>query len=297
LSGLPYSAGSLLYGFGVYDGHGKSSAIADLCARKLLRSVSKCVHSEIYLSSVSDQPKSNGIESAVKGLGSERFDEHAKKLLTHAFSGLREELDKFQGVRVGSTATVVLVSRAPKALEWRVTCGWVGDSRGIVIGPDKTQVTALSEDHTLRLAREHQRVVQVQRDEAATAKPGRRPTVVAHRVNDQTGEKGPKVLFNEGTGVSTVVTRSLGDSQAASALSDEPDFTHATVAAGSRLVLASDGVWDAMANNEVAAAIRHIADPLKAARVLCKVAKQRRLYGGFTADDISAVVINLYGDE
>jgi len=304
LSGFPNAGGSLMYGFGLFDGHGKSSAIAELAAEKLLKSLSKVISSTSPLSGMGEEAKcgpsiEEGVQKAldvelfVQDLGSEKFDAHAVDLLNRSFSHIRNQLDEFQGMRVGSTATVVLLSRAPGATEWRVTCGWVGDSRGIVVGPDKKQVTALSEDHRLDLEREHQRCLEMQRSEAATAMQGRRRTVVAHRVCNKTGEKGPKVLFNEGTGVSTMVTRSLGDSLGASALSDKPEFTHVTVAAGSRLVLASDGVWDVMSNDKVALTIRSIADPVKAARALCKAAKNTRLYGGFSPDDISAVVINL----
>ena len=47
LSGFPNAGGSLMYGFGLFDGHGKSSAIAELAAEKLLKSLSKVVWMEI----------------------------------------------------------------------------------------------------------------------------------------------------------------------------------------------------------------------------------------------------------
>ena len=57
------------------------------------------------------------------------------------------------------------------------------------------------------------------------------------------GEKGPKALLNEATGVSTLVTRSLGDPLGATALSSEPDVVfQASVPDGSRIVIASHGI-------------------------------------------------------
>lgn len=52
---------------------------------------------------------------------------------------------------------------------------------------------------------------------------GDRKTLVAHRVCNATGRQGPEVVFNERTGVSTMVTRSFGDSLGATALIDEPE--------------------------------------------------------------------------
>jgi serine/threonine protein phosphatase PrpC len=43
----------------------------------------------------------------------------------------------------------------------------------------------------------------------------------------------------------------------------------------------------------VAALIKRVANPRAAAKVLCDAAKKARLYGGHSADDISAIVINL----
>ena len=62
---------------------------------------------------------------------------------------------------------------------------------------------------------------------------------------------------------------------------------------GSRLVIASDGIWDCLGENEIASLIRKIRDPRKAARVICEVGKRKRVHGGLSPDDCSAVVVNL----
>ena len=52
---------------------------------------------------------------------------------------------------------------------------------------------------------------------------GERRTLIAHRVCNATGRQGPEVVFNEQTGVSTMVTRSFGDSLGSDAITDEPE--------------------------------------------------------------------------
>jgi serine/threonine protein phosphatase PrpC len=70
-------------------------------------------------------------------------------------------------------------------------------------------------------------------------------------------------------------------------------ITHATAVSGSRLILASDGVWDVITHEQAAKLIKGVKDPRRAARALCDAAKSGRLYGGHTTDDISAVVVNV----
>ena len=70
-------------------------------------------------------------------------------------------------------------------------------------------------------------------------------------------QRGPVVIFNEVTGVSLMVTRSLGDSLGPAAVLDTPQ--HATapaLPAGSRVVVASDGVWDVIDTHQAAAIVK-----------------------------------------
>ncbi len=70
--------------------------------------------------------------------------------------------------------------------------------------------------------------------EAALRPAGSRRSVVANRVSNVTGRVGPRVVLNEATGVSLMVTRTIGDSLGPSALTSVPELVHATVPDGSR---------------------------------------------------------------
>ena len=88
-------------------------------------------------------------------------------------------------------------------------------------------------------------------------------------------------------------TRTLGDPLRASGVLDDPDFKSREVPPTSRLVIASDGIWDCLTENDVAVLIRKIRDPRKASKTICEVGKRNRLYSGLGPDDCSAIVVNL----
>ena len=90
-----------------------------------------------------------------------------------------------------------------------------------------------------------------------------------------------------------IQSRTLGDPLRASGVVNEPEVVSREVGLGSRLVICSDGIWDCISENEIASLIRKIRDPRKAARVICEVGKRKRVYGGLSPDDCSAVVVNL----
>ena len=66
-----------------------------------------------------------------------------------------------------------------------------------------------------------------------------------------------------------------------------------SVAPSFRVVLASDGLWDVFDNEKVASIVRKVRDPRKAAVSLVSRAKNQRLYGGMSMDDISVLAIDL----
>mmetsp|Transcript_3513 Transcript_3513/g.6479 ORF Transcript_3513/g.6479 Transcript_3513/m.6479 type:complete len:383 (-) Transcript_3513:292-1440(-) len=301
LSRLKGPEDSLLYGFGLYDGHGLSSAVADVASANMLGSMAAQCKGMVDRSALDENGASLDTEEGMKAMtallgedGSPQFNRQTSRMIDKAFSKVRELVhDAYAGQRVGSTATVVLVSSVNGGAEWSIACGWVGDSRAAVVEPGGKSARALTEDHRLDLPREKARVVAEQEKEAEAGLPGTRRTLVANRVSATTGQKGPLALYNEVTKVSTMVTRSLGDSMAASALSGEPEFAFDTAPDGSRLILASDGIWDVISVAKAASIIKGTKDARKAALLLCAAAKKIRLYGGHAPDDISAIVVNL----
>jgi serine/threonine protein phosphatase PrpC len=240
--------------------------------------------------------------------GGGNFAEVCGPLLVDAFANLAARVDsEYRGTRMGSTATALLLQRrsnpSPSSSgggksgggEWAVACAWVGDPRAVAVGPNGRVLQVLTYDHRLDNDAEKARCLEVAAAEGAVhgRLQGARRTVVAQRISAATGQLGPWAVLNETTGVSTTVTRALGDSLAASAVIATPDVTHAVVPCGSRLVVCSDGVWDVLTEAQVARLIQSVRDPARAARRVARAAKQTRLYSGFSADDISATVINL----
>ena len=108
--------------------------------------------------------------------------------------------------RMGSTATILLAQQISDGKGWAVTCAWVGDSRAATVLPGGVLCESISEDHRLELPREEARVMEYHKSEGLKL-PGQRLTVVANRVCNTTGQVGPRVVFNEKTGVSLMMTR------------------------------------------------------------------------------------------
>lgn len=83
------------------------------------------------------------------------------------------------------------------------------------------------------------------------------------------------------------VARAFGDRSLKAHLSSEPDIEVEMIDADTEFfILASDGLWKVMTNQEAADAIRDIKDPLAAAKHLTEEAVARK-----SKDDISCVVV------
>ena len=297
--------GPLLFGFGLFDGHGKTAGVADLLAERVLDDFVASVRGDAvspFRDAVASPAAGEGVTAgglrAEHGGGSAMAKVAARHLRKAFAAASAAVAEAFEGQRAGSTATAVVVFRDPAVAglpnQWGVVCSWVGDSRAVAIAPGGRAVEALTEDHRLGLSRERDRVMKEHAAEAARAPPGARATVVTVRVCTATGRVGPQVAFNERTGISTTVTRAFGDSLGASALTDVPEVAaREGLPDGTRLVVASDGVWDVLSPKRVAEIVRSVRNPRKAACVLCDVAKKVRLFGGHSPDDISATVVDL----
>ncbi|KAG2321006.1 hypothetical protein Bca52824_014219 [Brassica carinata] len=83
------------------------------------------------------------------------------------------------------------------------------------------------------------------------------------------------------------VSRAFGDKGLKTHLSSEPDIKQANVDSQTDiLVLASDGIWKVMTNEEAMEIVRRVKDPQKAAKELTAEALRRE-----SKDDISCVVV------
>ncbi|KAH0879581.1 hypothetical protein HID58_066975, partial [Brassica napus] len=137
----------------------------------------------------------------------------------------------------------------------------VGDSRAVLSqGGQAIQMTIDHEPHTERLSIED-------KGGFVSNMPGDVP-----RVNGQ-----------------LAVSRAFGDKSLKTHLRSDPDVKDSSVDAHTDvLVLASDGLWKVMANQEAIDIARRIKDPLKAAKELTTEALRRD-----SKDDISCIVVRL----
>ncbi|KAI3952354.1 hypothetical protein MKX01_005221 [Papaver californicum] len=87
------------------------------------------------------------------------------------------------------------------------------------------------------------------------------------------------------------VSRAFGDKSLKSHLSSDPDIQHADIDSETDiLILASDGLWKVMSNQEAVDIARKIKDPQRAAKQLTVEALERD-----SKDDISCVVVRFRG--
>ena len=217
--------GELGHAFAVFDGHGQGTNVADKLSSNLLDLIKLKI-----------------------GQG----ESHAEAS-TNAFEEVQHAVEsdpKISSNRDGSTATVVLLERDLDG--WNCTCAWVGDSRAIIIDKSCGKVIRLSEDHRLELDRERKRVMDFHDRETSMGVHQPRKTVVTStpieksRLRPWSNTEILERVLNESTGVSLMLTRALGDCLASPAISAVPDINSCHCSNSSRIIIASDGVWDAL---------------------------------------------------
>ncbi|XP_020222725.1 probable protein phosphatase 2C 9 [Cajanus cajan] len=87
------------------------------------------------------------------------------------------------------------------------------------------------------------------------------------------------------------VSRAFGDKNLKSHLRSDPDVQHVDIDSDSELlILASDGLWKVMGNQEAVDIARRVKDPQKAAKQLVAEALSRE-----SKDDISCIVVRFKG--
>lgn len=166
---------------------------------------------------------------------------------TRSFERCHSEL-RSSGTTSGTTATVFVVDHEARQL----LCCNVGDSHAVLVTP--SGVTRLSVDHRLQHNVEEQDRVRKAGGQLAFAK---HPT--------EGHPTGPVRMWPGGLAVS----RSLGDADCGDMVTCEPALSrHAVPTEGAAVVACSDGVWDALGEQEVAAIVRQAADPTRSLRGL-----------------------------
>lgn len=200
----------------------------------------------------------------------------------------------------------------PDAKEAVVKVAWVGDCRVVMIDDDSGEVSALTQDHRVDdneaelervlstnlepragLLESKQWAVEEGNAKRAGVRPRASSFIAKRRVDGAAA--GPKCIFAHSGGVSLQISRSIGDCYGPRSVISEPEIItlRASAEQSARFIIASDGVWDVMSTDDAAKCVEAYSDPVKAAAKLCTVSKSKRLYGGRSSDDITAVVIDI----
>ena len=166
-------------------------------------------------------------------IASEATEETLQSVLTSSFLRLHEEAQNPRYATAGATLTVVAVNRRT----WQLTHANVGDSSAYLVLPTDGELAA-SADHRLESCpEERERVLE------AGGKIGR----AIHPVSK--GPTGPMRAWPGGLAMG----RSIGDADCGAWVLAEPSVGELNVPPeGGWVVLASDGVWDAIGPDAVA---------------------------------------------
>ncbi|MQM11111.1 hypothetical protein Taro_044016 [Colocasia esculenta] len=199
-----------------------------------------------------------------------------ENLLSHILSAIPRGLGREEWLHAlpretsGTTATFVIVDR------WTVTVASVGDSRCILDTQDGA-VTLLTVDHRLEEnAEERERVT------ASGGEVGRLSILGG-------AEIGPLRCWPGGL----CLSRSIGDMDVGEFIVPVPYVKQVKLSsAGGRLVLASDGIWDALSSEMAAKSCRGLPAELAAKQVVKEALRTRGL-----KDDTTCIVVDIIPPE
>ncbi|CAI9096149.1 OLC1v1032232C1 [Oldenlandia corymbosa var. corymbosa] len=208
----------------------------------------------------------NHILSAIpRGLGREEWLQALPRALVAGFVKTDKEFQS-KGQTSGTTATLVIVDG------WTVTVACVGDSR-CILDTQGGAVSALTVDHRLEENIEEQK-----------------------RVTASGGEVGRLSLFG-GPEVGPLrcwpgglcLSRSIGDMDVGEYIVPIPHVKQVKLSkVGGRLILASDGIWDALSSELAAKSCRGLPAELAAKQVVKEALRTRGL-----KDDTTCIVVDI----
>lgn len=160
----------------------------------------------------------------------------------------------------------------------------VGDSRCVLAREDHSGVKAMP------LSKDHKPDAASERDRIAKAGGFVEPTLVGNSF------QGPhRVWRRRQVDGGLAISRSIGDTALESAgVVPQPDVLKVPVTPHDKfLVMASDGVWDQLSNEQVVAIASMHDDPRSASSAIVKEARRRWERDGAYVDDITAMVIKM----
>ena len=246
--------------FGVYDGHGGKHA-GQSCAERLESLITTCAYEVARCDA--------GIRGSVGDEGSETFEaaERFVASLPRALSGGFRALDdacRQSELGSGTTATVAMV------VGWELVVASVGDS--LAYFSTGSQILQVSGNHRIDENKSEQQ-----------------------RIKDEGGKVGRAEFDGRGVGPLRIwpgglaMSRTIGDRHAGHTARADPEVRQLSLPyAGGRLIVASDGLWDAVKPKQAFSAVKGLA-PSAAARKLTKLST--KLLG--KRDDITVVVADV----
>jgi len=257
--------------FGVYDGHGGPKA-ADLLQKRMHRDIASSSESK-------NKYETDGVEIR---------DADICKAYADIDSASKKECEYS-----GSCATNIFITRREEG-SFSVKVSWVGDCRAVIFsGPRWNKGKDLTFDHSLERRDELERVLEYGNKNGGA--------YISRRIDEQNQAVGPWAIFKEKPkhkGMSLNMTRSIGDLHCSQAIIARPEIVTLTTPKfeTTRIVLASDGLWNALSNIAVQRVLNKSADPIEAAKLLARKARRRTDTRRLYKDDITVIVIELKAD-
>ncbi|KAI3811944.1 hypothetical protein L1987_16642 [Smallanthus sonchifolius] len=208
----------------------------------------------------------NDILSAIpRGLGREEWLQALPRALVAGFVKTDKEFQS-KGQTSGTTATFVIVDR------WTVTVASVGDSR-CILDTQGGAVSVLTVDHRLEDNQEER-----ERVKASGGEVGRLSILGG-------AEIGPLRCWPGGL----CLSRSIGDMDVGEFIVPIPYVKQVKLSnAGGRLIIASDGIWDAVSSEMAAKSCRGLPAELAARQVVKEALRTRGL-----RDDTTCIVVDI----
>ncbi|KAK7275286.1 hypothetical protein RIF29_16398 [Crotalaria pallida] len=200
-----------------------------------------------------------------RGLGPEEWLQALPRALVAGFVKTDKEFQR-RGETSGTTATFVIVDR------WTVTVACVGDSR-CILDAQGGAVTNLTVDHRLE-----ENIEERERVTASGGEVGRLSIVGG-------AEIGPLRCWPGGL----CLSRSIGDMDVGEFIVPVPYVKQVKLSkAGGRLIIASDGIWDALSSEMTAKSCRGVPAELAAKQVVKEALRTRGL-----KDDTTCIVVDI----
>ncbi|XP_065881076.1 probable protein phosphatase 2C 15 [Euphorbia lathyris] len=208
----------------------------------------------------------NHILSAIpRGLGRDEWLQALPRALVAGFVKTDKEFQS-RGETSGTTATFVIVDG------WTVTVASVGDSR-CILDAQGGAVSTLTVDHRLE-----ENVEERERVTASGGEVGRLSIVGGTEI-------GPLRCWPGGL----CLSRSIGDMDVGEFIVPVPHVKQVKLSnAGGRLVIASDGIWDALSSEMAAKSCRGLPAELAARQVVKEALRTRGL-----KDDTTCIVVDI----